>query len=52
MESDRLAEHRATVRSELEAFNEERARLLRGVPPVGNEERMPLERTGVGGDVD
>lgn len=39
-----------TLREQLEAFNEERKRLM-GKKPAAPGERMPLPYTGVGGDV-
>lgn len=40
------------LRTELERFNAERRSLLGGMPINPTEDRMPIERTGVGGDVE
>lgn len=46
-----MPEQENPLREELELFNEERKRLLGGVPPHPDG-RMPLPRSGVGGDVE
>jgi hypothetical protein len=45
------AESGNPLRDELARFNEERRKLLGGVPPHPDG-RMPIERSGVGGDVE
>jgi hypothetical protein len=45
MESDAIAE-------EIKRFNEHRRVILGGMPPNPSEDRMPLERSGAGGDVE
>lgn len=41
---------RAGIADELRRFNDARREMLGGIPPT-NDEPMPLEPTGVGGDV-
>ena len=50
METDTQGVTLPTLREQLEAFNEERKRLM-GNKPIAPGERMPLPYTGVGGDV-
>ena len=50
METDTQGVTLPTLREQLEAFNEERRRLL-GNKPIAPGERMPLPYTGGGGDV-
>lgn len=40
------------LREELARFNAERAALLGNMPINPTEDRMPLQRSGVGGDVE
>lgn len=47
---DTVSSRLPDIRTELERFNEERARLL-AYQPIDTDSRMPLPRSGVGGDV-
>lgn len=50
--SPRAARYSTDFRYELARFNAERRALLGGIPPDPSVDRMPLPRSGVGGDVE
>ena len=51
MPDDTVANRLPDLREQLAQFNAHRASVLGG-RPITTEERMPLERSGTGGDVD
>lgn len=52
MANDTPAQRVPDLRDQLEAFNEYRRSVCGNVPPVGRDERIEIERTNIGGDVE